>query len=252
MNLFPLSQVGAILGIDPKTLRLWLREAGLAPIPHPDDARQKCVSLTQMQQLADAHGRRLPPVFSSSAPAPPSLPPPDVLSQLAQMHLQIFTLQEQVTRLSLALLQIQQLRLPPLVPPPAASLPPPTVAALPAVLDEPPPPPRSPSRVIPLIVFTTDGSYQVVDPDKGVLALTPDTPQWFAWLASTNTLTFQGQHGSCTATRRFRRGKRVQSWTVYRTLHGRSCTLYAGMTMTLTVARFEVLAKNILSRLAPL
>jgi hypothetical protein len=39
MDLFPLSHVGAILGIDPKTLRLWLHEAGLTAIPHPDDAR---------------------------------------------------------------------------------------------------------------------------------------------------------------------------------------------------------------------
>ena len=105
MDLFPLSHVGALLGVDPKTLRLWLHEAGLTAIPHPDDARQKCLSLTHIQQVADIHGRPLPPAFTSSAAPPPSLPPLDVLSQLAQMQLQIFTLQEQVTRLSLALLR---------------------------------------------------------------------------------------------------------------------------------------------------
>ncbi len=103
-----------------------------------------------------------------------------------------------------------------------------------------------------MIAFTADGGYQVVDPDKGVLPLIPDSAQWFAWLASTTTLTFQGRHGSFTATRRSRRGKRVQSWTVYRCLHSRSCTLYAGMTMTLTTARLEGLAQQLLTRLAPL
>jgi hypothetical protein len=103
-----------------------------------------------------------------------------------------------------------------------------------------------------MIAFPVDGCYQVVDPDKGVLPLSPDTPQWFAWLASTNTLTFQGRKGSFPATRRFRRGKRVQSWNVYRCLHGRSCTLYAGMTMTLTAARLEGLAQQLLTRLSPL
>lgn len=252
MDLFPLSHVGALLGVDPKTLRLWLHEAALTALPHPEDARQKCLSLTQIQQVADAHGRRLPPAFLASAVPPPSLPPPpDVLSQLAQMQQQIFTLQEQVTRLSLALLQFSSLR-PPLASPPSASAPAPSVAVLPPVLDASPPPPRPRSRAVPMIAFTADGCYQVVDPDKGILPLTPDSPQWFAWLASTNTLTFQGRHGSFTATRRFRRGKRVQSWTVYRCLHSRSCTLYAGMTMTLTTARLEGLAQQILTRLAPL
>ncbi|HVU67161.1 MAG TPA: hypothetical protein VHD63_08535 [Ktedonobacteraceae bacterium] len=251
MDLFPLSHVGAILGIDPKTLRLWLHEAGLTAIPHPDDARQKCLSLTQIQQVADTHGRHLPPAFASSAAPPPSLPPPDVLSQLAQMQLQIFSLQEQVTRLSLALLQLSSTRPSPPLPPPTASASPATVAALPPVSDAPPRP-RPPSRAVPMIAFTADGGYQIVDPDKGVLDLTPDSAQWFAWLANTRTLTFQGRHGSFTATRRLLRGKRVQSWNVYRCLHGRSCTLYAGMTMTLTTARMEGLAQQLLTRLAPL
>jgi hypothetical protein len=250
MDLFPLSHVGTLLGIDPKTLRLWLHEAGLTAIPHPEDARQKCLSLSQIQQIADTHGRHLPPAFAASAAPPPLPPPPDVLSQLAHMQLQIFTLQEQVTRLSLALLQLSSARPAPLAPA-TASASSPTVAALPPLLDAPPRP-RPPSRAVPMIAFTADGCYQVVDPDKGILPLTPDSPQWFAWLASTNTLTFQGRHGSFTATRRLRRGKRVQSWTVYRCLHSRSCTLYAGMTMTLTTARLEGLAQQILTRLTPL
>lgn len=251
MNLFPLSQVGALLGVDPKTLRLWLHEAAVTPVPHPEDARQKCVSLSQIQQVADAHGRTLPTAFSASAVPLPPQPPPDVLAHLTQMQQQLFTLQEQVTRLSLALLQLAQGRPSASLPPPTASPAPTSVVALPASLEAPPAPARR-SRAIPMIAFTAEGGYQVVDPDKGVLDLPADSAHWFAWLASTTTLTFQGRHGSFTATRRFRRGKRLQSWNVYRCLHGRSCTLYAGMTMTLTTARLEGLAQQLLTRLSPL
>jgi len=99
-----------------------------------------------------------------------------------------------------------------------------------------------------MIAFTADGCSPVVDPDKGILPLAPDSPQWFAWRASTTPLTFPGRHGSFPATRRLRRGKRVQSWTVSRCLQSRSCTLYAGRTMTLTAARLEGLAQQILTR----
>lgn len=251
MDLFPLSHVGALLGIDPKTLRLWLHEAGLTAIAHPQDGRQKCLSLTQLQQVADTHGRPLPAAFRASATPPPAAPPLDVVSQLAQMQLQIFTLQEQVTRLSLALLQLSQGRSSASLAPVTASAPSPEAPALPAVL-EAPPAPRRRSRAVPMIAYTADGGYQVVDPDKGVLALAVDSAQWFAWLASTNTLTFQGRQGSFTATRRLRQGKRLQSWNVYRGLRGHTCTLYAGMTMTLTIARMEGLAQQLLTRLAHL
>lgn len=179
MDLFPLSHVGAVLGLDPKTLRLWLHEAGVTAIAHPDDARQQCLSLTHIQQVPETHGRRLPPALLSSAAPPPSLPPPDGLSQLAQMQQQIFTLQEHVTRRSLALLPLSSARPSPLLAPPTATAPAPTVVALPPVPDAPPRP-RPPSRAVPMSAFPGDGCAQVVDPDKGILPLTPDSPQWFA------------------------------------------------------------------------
>lgn len=39
MDLFPLSHAGALLGVNAKTLRLWLHEAALTALPHPEDAR---------------------------------------------------------------------------------------------------------------------------------------------------------------------------------------------------------------------
>lgn len=58
-----------ILGIDPKTLRNWLRLAGMQFVAHPTDARLKCLTPEQVQQLATLHTRPLqtapdrPPAF---------------------------------------------------------------------------------------------------------------------------------------------------------------------------------------------
>ena len=41
-----------LLGIDPKTLRHWLRQAKMPFTPHPTDARFKCLTQAQVQQLA--------------------------------------------------------------------------------------------------------------------------------------------------------------------------------------------------------
>src|SRR5262249_53329244 len=49
-----------LLGIDPKTLRQWVRQAHLQFVAHPTDARLKCLTEAQVQQLATQHGRPLP------------------------------------------------------------------------------------------------------------------------------------------------------------------------------------------------
>src|SRR5215472_12046166 len=75
MTLVPLNECCLRLGIDPKTLRLWLKAAQLSCCLHPTDARLKCLTLAQLQQLAELHGRPLPsslqdtPKESVAAPA---------------------------------------------------------------------------------------------------------------------------------------------------------------------------------------
>jgi len=64
--------------------------------------------------------------------------------------------------------------------------------------------------------------------------------------------TFEGQNGRFSATRKFRHGQRIQSWNVHRSLHGRSCTLYLGLTPTLTLARLQDMAAAIHARLTAL
>jgi len=91
-----------------------------------------------------------------------------------------------------------------------------------------------------------------ISPTEGVLPLLPDSPQWFAWLSCLTAFTFEGQNGRFSATRKFRHGQRIQSWNVHRSLHGRSCTLYLGLTPTLTLARLQDMAAAIHARLTAL
>jgi hypothetical protein len=66
----PIAQMDCctMLGIDPKTLRNWLRHAGMQFIAHPTDARLKCLTPEQVQQLAILHVRPLQ-MTSAASPA---------------------------------------------------------------------------------------------------------------------------------------------------------------------------------------
>src|SRR5258708_39340688 len=48
-----------MLGVDPKTLRNWLRHSGMQFVGHPPDARLKCLTPEQVRQLATLHARPL-------------------------------------------------------------------------------------------------------------------------------------------------------------------------------------------------
>ena len=281
MTLLPLTDCCLLLGVDPKTLRLWLKAAHLCWTVNPSDARLKCLTQPQLAQLAQLHGRSLPsPLPLAGSPAAPftaaaggaTAESPAALAgspsgevelrhSLARLHTQVATLQEQVTQLALALLRerdwhwqehLSSAQTP--VPPPATSTlgadqarshPTPKLAAASSA----PSRPRSRSRVLPLIEYGADGRYLVICPTQGVLSLTPDSPEWFDWLASLTAFTFQGVNGRFSTTRKRRQGQPVQSWSAYRSLHGRSCNLYLGFTSRLTLARLEEMAATIHARL---
>src|SRR5258708_12181173 len=61
MTLFPLTDCCERLSVDPKTLRQWIKHAAMPLHAHPTDARVKCLTLPQVQQLASSHGRILQP-----------------------------------------------------------------------------------------------------------------------------------------------------------------------------------------------
>jgi hypothetical protein len=292
MTLVPFTDCCLLLGVDPKTLRLWLTSARLPCTVHPTDARLKCLTPSQLHHLADLHGRFLPDplpgatYLPGSAPASTPVTSPldrradstagvpspdaDLRQQLTLLQAQVTTLQQQVTELALALLRSHpsawtQHAAPPPTPLPTslASSPPvpqPSVASpsrrvtapvIPRASAEPDLP-RSRSRALPLIEYGTDGRYVIIAPTQGVLALVPDSPEWFDWLSSLTAFTFQGKHGRFCATRKFRHGQRIQSWNVHRSLHGRSCNLYLGLTPTLTLVHLEDMAAAVQARLTTL
>ncbi len=142
MTPIPLTDCSTMLGIDPKTLRQWLRHANMPLVAHPTDARLKCLTLAQVQQLATLHGRPLPsPPSALPAPraepaAPPSsqgqVPPSqhsaatvvqaagslpgsvpaeaELGAVVASLARSVTMLQEQLTHLTLELLHERELR----------------------------------------------------------------------------------------------------------------------------------------------
>jgi len=114
-----------MLGIDPKTLRHWLRQAKMQFMAHPTDARLKCLTHAQVQQLAAVHDRPLASVLTAqpveeTAALPPSashswpssgLAEADLGQSLVRLQVQVTTMQEQLTQLALELLRERELRL---------------------------------------------------------------------------------------------------------------------------------------------
>jgi uncharacterized coiled-coil protein SlyX len=122
-----------LLGIHPKTLCHWLKQATLPLAAHPADARIKCVTQEDLQQVASLHGRPLQSSVLGDAASPssvssqvPALSGPekerepastagsfplsrmyeaDQIQRLASLETRMLTLQEQIAQLTLALLK---------------------------------------------------------------------------------------------------------------------------------------------------
>jgi hypothetical protein len=133
MTILPVADGARLLGIHPKTLHHWLKEAQVPLVAHPTDARSKCVTEEHLQQVASLHDRPLqasrlldaasPPLLPSQVqalsvpeherePASPACSLPisymheaDQIQRLASLESRVLTLQEQLAQLTLALLQ---------------------------------------------------------------------------------------------------------------------------------------------------
>jgi hypothetical protein len=88
MTSIPQMDCCTMLGIDPKTLRNWLRHAHLHFVAHPTDARLKCLTPEQVQQLATLHARPIAPLAAASPglrqeakPLTSTLSPPSLTQQ---------------------------------------------------------------------------------------------------------------------------------------------------------------------------
>lgn len=136
MTLLPVADGARLLGIHPKTLHHWLKEANMPLVTHPRDARIKCVTEEHLQQVARLHERPLQPSWPWDAASSPLVPSQmsvpsgpenqrasastacsfltssssesDLLQKLSGLETKIATLQEQVAQLTLALLQARE------------------------------------------------------------------------------------------------------------------------------------------------
>jgi hypothetical protein len=266
MTVFPLTDCCDLLAVDPKTLRQWIKHAAMSLQTHPTDARVKCLTLPQVQQLAGSHGRTLhlqpvPPLGSGgssavceesqplTSPACPS--EADLQRQLVSLQAQVMVLQQQLAHLTSLLLlgpqtPVEQVRAS------LAALLPPTGSLQPSSAAHPqkgqlshaesgpcPHPAESRRRpLLPLIEYGASGTYVVICPKLGELHLRPDSPEWFAWLASVSSFRFVGKLGRFTACRVYDKGP-TRSWQAHRVIHQRHYKPHLGVTECLTIDRLE-------------
>jgi hypothetical protein len=183
----------------------------------------------------------------------------DLMQKLSRLETHVAQLQEQLTQLTSALLARQQfgsdhplgtLSVPmqPTWEPPAPQK---TAATSGRDAGQHPHPAESRRRpLLPLIEYGTGGSYVVICPKVGELHLTPDSPAWFAWLASLSSFRFVGKFGRFTACRVYDKGP-TRSWQAHRVIHQRHYKPHLGVTEHLTIDCLEQAAATLQSYVQP-
>ena len=273
MTLMSLTDCCHLLAIDPKTLRRWLRLAHLPLQPHPLDARLKCVTCEQVQQVATTHHRALPASLELQVqPEPSALAIPErnvsgvsavgsegsahlaaLTKQLADLQAHVAILQHQLTRLAdpwpkeqhrqtskASTVKDKSLQSSPQNEKKPASD---RAAAQKVSMDR-----RKHPHVLPLVEYGAQGKYIVISPELGRLSCEPDSPEWFAWLSTLASFRFVGQHGRFTA-HRGAQGLPSRSWRASRQIRNRSYNQHLGKTESLSIAALEDVAAVLQSHL---
>jgi hypothetical protein len=269
MTRLSLKEGCALLGIDAKTLRHWMQQAHLCFQPHPSDARLKCVTSEHLEQLATLHHRpldwpaaaaQLHPAEAAStgvADKPSAQTELDLLARLAHLETQLAVVQQHLAALTLEFLQERTQRyehrlhtletlISPLPKPEQAVCPRPSASEQKSQADKPLQTQRvHPMKgrrraILPLIEYSADGTYIVICPELGELALIPDSPEWFIWLETISSLRFLGQQGRWSAYRD--KGRSSGCWFAYRRINGHQYVRSLGSPHQLTIARFEQMA----------
>jgi hypothetical protein len=268
MALLPLMTCAQLLGIHPKTLHSWLKEANLPLACHPTDARIKCLEQQYLQEVAKRHDRSLPEQASvlvlpeeqvASLPSTGATEP-DLMQKLSSLEAKVASLQEHLTTLALALLAEREGTLErrlatlevitaELVGGPIVAAPLPhqlidastrsTGAARSALRTLNPAEQQARLRLPPLIEYGADGRYVIMSSLEGELSLLPESAEWFEWLASISSFRFVGQSGRLTAYRETKGGKPTRSWSAHRSIHQQRYKRTLGVTDRLTIAWLE-------------
>jgi len=256
-----------MLDVDAKTLRQWLKRSSLSLQKMPTDARVKCLTIEQLHLLANLHGRVLAlpaePSAESHKPSqvvsqtsPASFHDADLPKKLMQLEAQVASQQAQIAHLALQLLQEREQRTEQRLLTLEAFLTskvahPFQAQALPdqqQALSVAPDRSSKRARLIPLIESSSSGSYVLICPKEGELHITPDTPEWFAWLSSLSSFRFVGKSGRFSA----RRGSPScshHSWYAQRHIHQKYYCKYLGVSKNVTIARLEEIASILQSYL---
>ena len=90
----------------------------------------------------------------------------------------------------------------------------------------------------------SNGDYVVICPKQGLLPFEPDTPEWFAWLATLSSFRFVGRSGRLTAHREVERLPRA-AWRAHRSIRSHTYNLRLGSTQSLTIATLEQAAATL-------
>jgi len=264
----PFTQCCRMLTVDAKTLRQWLKHSNLALQAHPTDARVKCLTIEQIHLLAHLHGRVLQAPLEGLDPgdaialesgkteshmSPTTPADADFPEKLAQLEAQVASMQTQIAQLALQLLQERQQRteqrlltLEALLPSNGEhplQLPVLSASHQPETLEFPCHPTEKRTSRAPLISFAADGSYVLICPKEGELSLTPDSQEWFAWLASLSSFRFVGQAGRFSARRGYNR-RPTRGWYAQRTIHQQFHSKYIGVSENVTIDRLEHIAAH--------
>lgn len=264
MSLFSLADSCRLLAIDAKTLCRWLRLAHISVQAHPVDARLKCVTREQIQHLAAMHRRTLPASSEQPSPVAPSevrdasiwscvvseasSPITQLTQQLGSLQAQVATLQHQLALLTEQLQKEQQWHTSVMKTfedkPAESSLDKPAESSLdkpatPASIDR-----RKHPRVLPLVEYGAQGNYVVISPEEGLLSFEPDSPEWFAWLATLPSFRFVGQQGRFTAFRGYQCSPSTP-WWAHRQIRNHSHKHRIGTTASMTIAGLERAAASL-------
>jgi hypothetical protein len=83
----------------------------------------------------------------------------------------------------------------------------------------------------------------LICPKQGELTITPDSPEWFAWLASLSSFRFVGRSGRFSARRGYNR-RPNRSWYAQRRIHQNNYSKYIGVSEHITTERLEQVAAS--------
>ena len=278
MILVSLTDSCRLLVVDPKTLRCWLHQAHFSVQPHLLDARLKCITSDQLQQVAVMHRRILASPDGLRVPAEPfafspactsvgsavSAPLTDLSNHLVDLQAQVATFHHQIALLTEQIHSIQSQDKPSVKSqdkPSVKSQDKPSVKSQdkPLVKSQDKPLVKSQDKplvhasstdrrrdhhVLPVVEYGVDGTYVLISPEQGKLSFEPDSPEWFAWLSTLPSFRFVGQQGRFTAFRGYQRTPNTP-WWAHRQIHSHSHKHRLGITASVTIASLELAASSL-------